>query len=77
MQKKQSISLELVHFAFKQTARNYAHYERLVKAIVQGPVQGIGRRKLYALAQGSVDIYHLLLLAFKADTPVTELCMIT
>ena len=56
MQKKQSICLELAHFAFKQTARNYAHYERLVKAIVQGPVQGIGRRKLYALAQGSVDI---------------------
>lgn len=77
MQKKQSISLELVHFAFKQTARNYAHYERLVKAIVQGPVQGIGRRKLYALAQGSVDIYHLLLLAFKADPPVTELSMVT
>ena len=77
MQKKQPISLELVHFAFKQTARNYAHYERLVKAIVQGPVQGIGRRKLYALAQGSVDIYHLLLLAFKADPPVTELSMVT
>lgn len=73
MQKKQSISLELGHFAFKQTARNYAHYERLVKAIVQG----IGRRKLYALAQGSVDIYHLLLLAFKADPPVTELSMVT
>ena len=77
MQKKQPISLELVHFAFKQTARNYAHYERLVKAIVQGPVRGIGRRKLYALAQGSVDIYHLLLLAFKADPPVTELSMVT
>lgn len=73
MQKKQSISLELGHFAFKQTARNYAHYERLVKAIVQG----IGRRKLYALTQGSVDIYHLLLLAFKADPPVTELSMVT
>ena len=77
MQKKKPISRELVHFAFKQTARNYAHYERLVKAIVQGPVQGIGRRKLYTLARGSVDIYHLLLLAFKADPPVTELSMVT
>lgn len=77
MQKKQPIIRELVHFAFKQTARNYAHYERLVKAIVQGPVQGIGRRKLYALEQGSVNIYHLLLLAFKENPPVTELSMVT
>jgi len=44
---------------------------------VQGLVQGIGRRKLYALEQGSVNIYHLLLLAFKENPPVTELSMVT
>ena len=75
LQKKKPITLELVRFAFQQTAKNYAHYERLVQAIMQGPVQGIGRRKLYALAEGSADIYRLLLLALKADPPVMKLAL--
>ena len=41
MQKKLPIHLDLLRFAFKQTARNYAHYERLVQAIMQGPAQGM------------------------------------
>ena len=72
LQKNAPITLELVRFAFQQTARNYAHYERLVQAIRQGPTQGIGRHKLYGLVEGSADIYHLLLLALKADPPVTK-----
>lgn len=74
--KNAPITLELVRFAFQQTARNYAHYERFVQAIRQGPTQGIGRRKLYGLAEGSADIYHLLLLALKADPPVTKLTLV-
>ena len=71
--KNQLIDIELIQEAFKRTAKNYAHYEQLIKAMAQGPMQGMGRRKLYALADSSVDIYHLLLLALKADPPVTEL----
>lgn len=71
--KKQPINLILVQDAFKQTAKNYAHYEQLVAAMAQGPMQGVGRRKLYELADGSADIYQLMLLALKADPPVTAL----
>ena len=73
--KKQPINLILVQDAFKQTAKNYAHYEQLVAAMAQGPMQGMGRRKLYALADGSADIYQLMLLALKADPPVTALSL--
>ena len=73
VQKQLAIQPDLVRYAFRQTARNYAHYERLVQAIRQGPAQGIGRRKSYLLQDGAVDIYQLLLLALKEDPPVTEL----
>ena len=75
VQKQLAIQSDLVRYAFRQTARNYAHYERLVQAIRQGPAQGIGRRKSYLLQEGAVDIYQLLLLALKADPPVTELSL--
>ncbi len=67
------INSELVKNVFRETARNYSHYERIVKNIIMGPMQGRGRRKLYAVQGLSVDIYHLLLLALKADPPVVEL----
>lgn len=76
MHRQVPIDLEMVRFAFKQTARNYNHYERMVQAITQGPVQGVGRRKLYEIHQGKVDIYTLLVLAFKADPPVMELTLL-
>lgn len=71
--KKTGINLSLAYAAFRKTAQNYGHYERIVKNIEMGPAQGIGRRKQYPLAAGTADIYQLLLLAMKADPPVTEL----
>lgn len=68
-----SINSGLVQSAFRETASNYSHYERIVKNITLGPLQGRGRRKLYELQDSSVDIYNLLLLALKADPPVVSL----
>ena len=73
--KKQVIDVELVQVAFRQTAKNYAHYEQLVRAMLQGPTQGLGRRKLYEVGEGNADIYQLMLLALKADPPVTALSL--
>lgn len=67
------INSGLVQSAFRETASNYSHYERIVKNITLGPLQGRGRRKLYELQDSSVDIYNLLLLALKADPPVVSL----
>lgn len=73
VKKSKAIDEELVQYAFRRTAKNYSHYERIAKSIGIGPVQGFGRRKKYTLANGTADIYQLILLALKADPPVTEL----
>ena len=63
----------LVKQAFFETASNYGHYHRLVEAIKRGPSRGSGRRKEYMVANSSVDIYRLMLLALKEDPPVTRM----
>lgn len=65
-----------VQAAFHETARNYSHYERIVNSISTGPIQGINRRKQYLVEYDNVDVYKLLLLALKADPPVTELTLV-
>lgn len=40
---------------------------------MSGPLQGNGRRKMYSYVDGEADIYKLMVLALKADPPVTEL----
>lgn len=64
---------KLVKQAFFETASNYGHYNRLVEAIKRGPSRGSNRRKEYMVANSSVDIYRLVLLALKEDPPVTKM----
>lgn len=70
-----SITTATVKAAFSETASNYAHYDKLVSTILHGPSQGQGRRKLYQTADKDVDIYELMLLALKADPPVSKLSL--
>lgn len=70
-----SITTATVKAAFSETASNYAHYDKLVNTILHGPSQGQGRRKLYQTADKDVDIYELMLLALKADPPVSKLSL--
>lgn len=70
-----SITTATVKAAFSETASNYAHYDKLVRTILHGPSQGQGRRKLYQTADKDVDIYELMLLALKADPPVSKLSL--
>lgn len=70
-----SITTATVKAAFSETASNYAHYDKLVSTILHGPSQGQGRRKLYQTADKDVDIYQLMLLALKADPPVSKLSL--
>ncbi len=67
------VTNELVMQAFFETASNYGHYNRLVEAIKRGPSRGSSRRKEYVVANISVDIYKLVLLALKEDPPVTKM----
>lgn len=67
------VTNNLVKQAFFETASNYGHYHRLVEAIKRGPSRGSGRRKEYMVANSSVDIYRLMLLALKEDPPVTRM----
>lgn len=70
-----SITTATVKAAFSETASNYAHYDKLVSTILHGPSQGQGRRKLYQTADKDVDIYELMLMALKADPPVSKLSL--
>lgn len=70
-----SITTATVKAAFSETASNYAHYDKLVRTILHGPSQGQGRRKLYQTADKDVDIYELMLMALKADPPVSKLSL--
>lgn len=70
-----SITTATVKAAFSETASNYAHYDKLVSTILHGPSQGQGRRKLYQTSDKDVDIYELMLLALKADPPVSKLSL--
>lgn len=70
-----SITTATVKAAFSETASNYAHYDKLVRTILHGPSQGQGRRKLYQTADKDVDIYELMLIALKADPPVSKLSL--
>lgn len=70
-----SITTATVKAAFSETASNYAHYDKLVSTILHGPSQGQVRRKLYQTADKDVDIYELMLLALKADPPVSKLSL--
>lgn len=70
-----TVSYNDVKAAFTETASNYTHYDKLVKTILHGPSQGQGRRKLYRTFDKDVDIYELMLLALKADPPVSELSL--
>ncbi len=70
-----SITTATVKAVFSETASNYAHYDKLVSTILHGPSQGQGRRKLYQTADKDVDIYELMLLALKADPPVSKLSL--
>lgn len=70
-----SITTATVKAVFSETASNYAHYDKLVRTILHGPSQGQGRRKLYQTADKDVDIYELMLLALKADPPVSKLSL--
>ncbi len=70
-----SITTTTVKAAFSETASNYAHYDKLVRTILHGPSQGQGRRKLYQTADKDVDIYELMLMALKADPPVSKLSL--
>ncbi len=67
------VTNELVKQAFFETASNYGHYNRLVEAIRRGPSRGSDRRKEYVTFGSSVDVYGLMLLALKADPPVTKI----
>lgn len=69
------ITTATVKAAFSETASNYAHYDKLVRTILHGPSQGQGRRKLYQTADKDVDIYELMLMALKADPPVSKLSL--
>ena len=71
----QAITTDLVCDAFRETVQNYSHYDRLVEAISEGPLRGIGHRKQYKLCRGTADIYQLLVCALKADPPVTTISM--
>ena len=71
----QTITTDLVCEAFRETVQNYSHYDRLVEAISEGPLRGIGHRKQYKLRHGTADIYQLLVCALKADPPVTTISM--
>lgn len=70
-----NITTATVKAAFSETASNYAHYDKLVRTILHGPSQGQGRRKLYQTANKDVDIYELMLMALKADPPVSKLSL--
>lgn len=70
-----TVSYNDVKAAFSETASNYTHYDKLVKTILHGPSQGQGRRKLYRTLDKDVDIYELMLLALKADPPVSKLSL--
>ena len=70
------VSEVLVEKCFQLVAENYASYDALFVAIKQGPPRGTGRRKLYALQNGTaVDIYGLLLAALQVDPPVELITM--
>ena len=70
------LSEDLVEKCFQLVAENYASYDALFVAIKQGPPRGTGRRKLYALQDGTaVDIYGLLLAALQVDPPVELITM--
>lgn len=72
---RNTVSYNDVKAAFSETASNYTHYDKLVKTILHGPSQGQGRRKLYRTLDKDVDIYELMLLALKADPPVSKLSL--
>lgn len=67
---------DLIKRCFQTVAENYASYDVLFEAVRLGPPRGRGKRKLYLLKEGmKVDIYCLLLCAFKVDPPVEKIDM--
>lgn len=70
-----TVSREMVAVALRETVKKHKQvYSHVLKAALEGPVQGKNKRTHYILQDGrQVDIYMLLLISISSDPPELSL----